>query len=358
MYNLGQNLDDLANLDPRGYGVCRILYAAARKKMREPLSMRAAKLLTRTVKAGDVVFILTGFVLRPWGVAEMDGIVSSLLLCRALVKAFNCKPVVVVPEDNLTAVQQLSARVGLHLYNSIEETRKYPASMGVLVFTKDREEAAAQAMRYADAGDPAAVIAIEAPGANALGVYHNAVGLDTTALEAKHEALFELLKARGVPNIAIGDLGNEMGMAAIKPQLEKFIPYAGKNRCNCGCGGGIAVESSTDNLITATVSDWGANGMMGALSFLREDPDIFHDADLQAKAMETACQAGMIDMYGWKIPAIDGFGLDINRSIVTLMRGCVQEALKLKKTCATWFEKTLALGYFDGAESEINASDT
>ena len=25
--NIGENLDALANLDPRGYGVCRILYA-------------------------------------------------------------------------------------------------------------------------------------------------------------------------------------------------------------------------------------------------------------------------------------------------------------------------------------------
>ena len=29
--NLGQSLDDLANLDPRGYGVCKILHSAARK---------------------------------------------------------------------------------------------------------------------------------------------------------------------------------------------------------------------------------------------------------------------------------------------------------------------------------------
>ena len=33
--NIGENLDTLANLDPRGYGVCRILYADdnARRKV-------------------------------------------------------------------------------------------------------------------------------------------------------------------------------------------------------------------------------------------------------------------------------------------------------------------------------------
>ena len=29
-YNVGENLDSLMNLDPRGYGVCRILYKGSR----------------------------------------------------------------------------------------------------------------------------------------------------------------------------------------------------------------------------------------------------------------------------------------------------------------------------------------
>ena len=29
--NVGENLDALMNLDPRGYGVCRILYAGSRE---------------------------------------------------------------------------------------------------------------------------------------------------------------------------------------------------------------------------------------------------------------------------------------------------------------------------------------
>ena len=35
--NVGENLDTLMNLDPRGYGVCRILYAGSRKATGEPL---------------------------------------------------------------------------------------------------------------------------------------------------------------------------------------------------------------------------------------------------------------------------------------------------------------------------------
>ena len=43
--NVGENLDALMNLDPRGYGVCRILYAGSRAYTGEPLTMHAAQVL-------------------------------------------------------------------------------------------------------------------------------------------------------------------------------------------------------------------------------------------------------------------------------------------------------------------------
>ena len=38
-FNIGENLDQLMNLDPRGYGVCRILYAGSRSYTGEALTM-------------------------------------------------------------------------------------------------------------------------------------------------------------------------------------------------------------------------------------------------------------------------------------------------------------------------------
>lgn len=58
LHNLGQSLDDLANLDPRGYGVCKILYDASRKYTGSPTSMNAARKLVQTVKDGDIVYIM------------------------------------------------------------------------------------------------------------------------------------------------------------------------------------------------------------------------------------------------------------------------------------------------------------
>ena len=241
--NLGQSLDDLANLDPRGYGVCKILYDSSRRFTGGPTSMNAARKLAETVKEGDIVYIMTGFVLRPFKKAEMDGIVSAALLCRALVLAFGAKPVIVCPKANYEAVRQLAPCVGLHLREDMAELREIPVSMGVICFTNDESLAPKQADEIIARDHPAAVISVECPGANDRGVYHNATGLDVTELEAKQDVLFEKLQAMGVLNIAIGDLGNEIGMGAIRDTLETYIPYAGPDACRCGCGGGIAVQT-------------------------------------------------------------------------------------------------------------------
>ncbi|MDR2686742.1 MAG: DUF4392 domain-containing protein, partial [Oscillospiraceae bacterium] len=103
--NLGHTLDALANLDPRGYGVCRILYDAARQAMGGPLSMRAAKALAGAVKPGDCVYILTGFVLPPWDRAETDGVVGSVFLARALARAFGARPALVCPAEAARAAR-------------------------------------------------------------------------------------------------------------------------------------------------------------------------------------------------------------------------------------------------------------
>ena len=45
LLNLGDSLDNISNIDPRGYGVCNILYPASREYTGGPLSMNAAQKL-------------------------------------------------------------------------------------------------------------------------------------------------------------------------------------------------------------------------------------------------------------------------------------------------------------------------
>lgn len=345
--NLGSSLDDLANLDPRGYGVCKILYKGARAYQGEALTMHAAKKLCAALQPDDVVYLISGFVLHPYKKAETDGIISTMLLARCLIRAFGARPVVICPDECMSAVEGLASILGVHL-TDVAALFSIPFTMSAVSFSKD----AAAAERLSDAiieatGMPKAVISIEAPGANREGKYHNAVGRDVTELEAKSDILWEKLCDAGVLNIAIGDLGNEIGMGAISEHIEKYIPYAGKGACVCGCDTGILARTRTDNLVTATVSDWGCYGVMAAIAYLKGDPDLFHDAAFQKRAMEKAAECGVIDMYGWAIPAIDGIGTEMTCAIVTAMRECVVYSLKLRTTCSAWFEKTLEKGFFD-----------
>lgn len=344
--NVGENLDALMNLDPRGYGVCRILYAGSRAFTGEPLTMHAAQVLCDTVKENDLVYILVGFVLLPHKVPEMDGTVSAMLLARALVMAFNAKPVIVCPKDSVQAIEKCAAVVGLHIYEDLDTVQKLPLSMGVVAFTKDKAAAPAQAAGLA-ARKPAAVISVEASAANARGVYHNAVGMDVTEMQAKSEALWNLLRAQGVPNIAIGDLGNEIGMGTIAPHIRKYVPFTDAGECKCGCGGGILSATAADNIITATCSDWGCYGLMAALAYLKKDMEILHHEEMESEVMRVAARSGFIDMTGSLLPGIDGFSTRMNVGIVSLMRQCTAYAVRFSHNSDHWFSPVLAKHFFD-----------
>ena len=345
--NVGENLDALMNLDPRGYGVCRILYAGSRKATGEPLTMHAAQTLVDAVKPGDLVYILTGFVLLPHKVPEMDGMVSSMLLARALVLAFGAKPIIVCPEDSVQAVKNCAAIVGLHIYEDIADVLELPMSMGVQRFTKDVSRAEDEADALLAQGMPAAVISIEAPGANDVGVYHNAGGLDVSALEAKSVVLWEKLSALGVPSVAIGDLGNEIGMGKIADHIRSFVPFTAHGECSCGCKGGILAASTADSIITATCSDWGCYGLMAALAYLKKDMEILHHEEMESEVMRVAARNGFIDMTGSLLPGIDGFSTRMNVGIVSLMRQCTAYAVRYSHKSDHWFGPVLAKHFFD-----------
>ena len=346
--SIGQNLDDLMNLDPRGYGVCRILYDESRRLAGEPVTVHAAKKLIETVREGDEVLILTGFVLTPSLCAETDGIVGAMLLARALEKAFRAVPVLVCPEENVPAVRAVAPLVGLHLYGTVGEAKRFPFSMACLTFPKEESKASARANEIIAEGLPAACVSIEFPGANARGVCHNAVGRDVTALEAKAGVLFEKLQDLGVPTIAIGDLGNELGLGALGEHLLTYVPYAAPGGCQCGCGGGLAAATRAETVLTATVSDWGCDGMVAALAFLLKKPEVLHDGELLGEVIRTASRCGMVNMDGSLTPAVDGFGVKMNVLILELMRECVTYALDYESygPGRTWFDKVLALGFF------------
>lgn len=343
-YNVGCNLDTLMNLDPRGYGVCRILYEGARKYTGEPLSTHGAKGLIKNIKPGKKVFILTGFVLLPWEEAETDGIISSVMLAKFIIKAFGAKPVLIVPSQSIKAIKAMSNVLSFKTTTDIDSIGENTVCM--VEFTKMIEDADAQAEEILSHGLPCAVISNEAPGRNRNGYYHNAVGVNTTTVEAKYDILFKKCQSLGIYNLSIGDLGNEIGMAAIEEHIRKYVPYAEIGGCKAGEGFGILADSSASNIITATVSDWGCNALMAATAFILNKPELFHSIEEQSAAMDAAAASGMLDMYGEPRPYIDGIGKNINLPLVAMMRALIEYPHTVEDKTAAWFENTLKKGFF------------
>lgn len=354
MWNIGENLDALMNLDPRGYGVCRILYEGSRAHVGEPIAMSAAKALCQVVKEGDLVYILTGFILRPYKVPEMDGFVSSVLLARALVAAFGAKPIVICPDECKDAMKQCANTVGLHIYEDIELLKEMPMSMGIATFTKDLSKAPARADELLELAYPAAVISVEAPGANAHGEYHNAVGVNMTELEAKTDVLWNKIREKNIFNIAIGDLGNEIGMGSIADHILKYVPFTGSDECKCECKGGILSASTTDHIITAVCSDWGCYALISGIAYIKKNIEIVHDEAMEEEVMRTAARNGMIDMTGSLLPGVDGFDLKMNVSILSLMRQCTGYAIRYSHNSDHWFGPVLEKKFFQKMQGGEN----
>jgi hypothetical protein len=294
--------------------------------------MYAADRLLSVLKEGDRVCIITGFILPPFNKQETDGPVGAAALARTLARACGVRPLFVVPEEAGPAMERLSALMEF--------------SAETLVFTKDAARACEEADRIIGPGKaPAFCIAIEAAGANSKGIYHNALGIDVSSLEAKSDVLFNRLQEKKVPTLAIGDLGNECGMGALGAHTARYVPYAAE--CSCGCGGGAAAHSRADTVLSATVSNWGAWGIASAVAWLTRNPLALYSPELEERALGAANECGLIDMYGKAIPAVDGMDIEKNKALIALMNGSVRSALELEETCKVWFEKTIAGGFFN-----------
>jgi hypothetical protein len=357
-YNIGENLDTLMNLDPRGYGVCRILYKASRSRAGKPVSLAMAEHLVESVRKNSLIYIMTGFILRPHKHPETDGITGAILLVRSQILAFDAKPVILCPLENIPAIAACSPLIGMHCFiagrdgdelSVIKTAQELPFSFAVIPVSKDEAEAAALSSLLTAGTDPAAVFATEAPGANTAGEYHNAVGVNMTGLEAKLDVVFSAFQKKGVPSFAVGDLGNEIGMGAIAEHLRTYIPYTRKTAraagCCCGCADGIIAASAADYLLTATVSDWGVYAIISALAYLKKDITIMHDERIERDVLTECSRQGMVDMSGALIPAIDGFSVDMICTIVSLMRSTVEYAIGYDNE--KWFSETLARGFYD-----------
>lgn len=166
-----------------------------------------------------------------------------------------------------------------------------------------------------------------------------------TAYECKSECLFQLCREKGIWNMAIGDLGNEMGMGAIKAHLARYVPYMEEEGCICGCKAESMAATAADNIMTATVSEWAGYALIAATAFINADAELLIDAELEREVIAEASRSGMVDMYGWLEHAIDGIPMEFHINLVNMMKNCVENVLRHENKCDLWFQKVNEKGF-------------
>jgi hypothetical protein len=157
---------------------------------------------------------------------------------------------------------------------------------------------------------PALIVAIERCSRTSRDTYLNMRSMDIT----RHTARLDYLFDSGIPSVGIGDGGNEIGMG----NLAQIITATDKLP-------GDPAVTPVDQLVIASVSNWGGYGLVAALSCLvRRNllPSIEEDRRLVQRMVDTGAVDGTSGDHKY---CVDGFSLEENAEQLGRLHHLVQE---------------------------------
>lgn len=230
------------------------------------------------------VAVVTGFYVPAAGAAETDGPGGAAVLARAL------------------------SRSG-------RECRLFTDSLCLSVVKAASEALSGVDVQAVGTGEeimewlPDLVVFLERLGRASDGHYYNMRGEDIGSFTRPLDDAAELAKGMGIPVLAIGDGGNEVGMGALADNLQALIP--GFASCLCGV--------SADVVVPVDVSNWGGYALSALLS-VREGLWLGHSAEEERRVLERIVQAGAVDGVTQKgAMSVDGFELGVQKTLVQEM---------------------------------------
>lgn len=149
---------------------------------------------------------------------------------------------------------------------------------------------------------PAVIVSIERPGVAKDGRYYNMRGREIGDALAKFDLFFERCDC---PTIGVGDGGNEIGMGNIVAELSQLPIQPSVTRC--------------DELVIATVSNWGVYGIIAAMSrALGQDLfALFEPVEILRHLVDRGAVDGTT---GFAECSEDGFPLAVGLSIIEQLR--------------------------------------
>lgn len=325
---LGDTLDRLVTIDLGGRGAITTLHAAARRISKGPLTTTAALALVQACSPGAVFAVCTGFPVRPWispAIGETDGPPGAAALSWAVAAALQALPVIITPPAMMTQAEAAARAFGLvplpldQARAAAAGSRPTPAVV-IRSFTVEAASADAEADKLMSVLMPAAIAAIEHPGANENGVYHSSVGVDISAGCAKIEPLFARAQSAGVRTFTFADMPNEVGLGPLRADALAASPYA--TRCQCPCGGGIVGASRVDHLVMGTTANWAGYATAAAIAVITGIARAAATPEQDARALAAVQAAGAVEgVTGSLDPSagVDGLTTNISGRMAALI---------------------------------------
>ncbi len=173
---------------------------------------------------------------------------------------------------------------------------------------------------YIARAQPTHLVAIERPGRGCDGRYRNMRGRDITDTTAPLDELFLEASRQGLTTVGVGDGGNEIGMGKVFAEALRAIDH----------GPEIASTIATDFCIVAGVANWGAYGLVGALSVLAGRdllPSVQQCTDELRGMVEHA--AAVDGVTGRREPTVDGLDLSVTiRMLESIRRQTIPSPLE------------------------------
>jgi hypothetical protein len=232
---------------------------------------QAAKLILDSRKNGRAeALITTGFYILSAEAAETDGPPGAVALAKALHK---------LGFEVAYVTDKYAAPLFAPDIAGPESVIEFPIT--------DSEKSNDFAQNLLNDIKPAVIISTERCGIALSGKYLNMVCRDITEFTAKIDYLFQSYER----TIGIGDGGNEIGMG----NLAHEIAIARVNK-----------------LIVASVSNWGAYGLIAAISILVKQ-NLLPDTEWEKEIIKEIVRRGAVDgVSGLNKLSVDGFDLEQN----------------------------------------------
>jgi hypothetical protein len=240
------------------------------------------------------VFIATGFYIFGAKTVETDGPPGALALGNALA-AIGFTPIYVTDQFAAPYVKEIVRESEVVIFPMVHHAES------ILVASKILSD-------YS----PTTLVAIERCAMTQSGHHRNMSGLDISAYTARLDYLFYQHRR----TVGIGDGGNEIGFGSLKLHIPN-VENLPKDPSNV----------ATTHLIIASTSNWGAYGLIAAMSLLVRK-NLLPTGETEEQVIRHLVDLGAVDgLEAKRQPTIDTFSIKTNNEILFRLHHVVEKGI-------------------------------